>query len=191
MIDVMGTMDLPVEPIVMLTGLGLALGVLLTIAARTLKVEGNPLATEIEQMLPGTQCGQCGYPGCTPAAEALARGEATVGMCPPGGRTLAAELAEKLGIEINLSDIAEKQPMVAFVNEDLCIGCCRCFQQCPVDAMLGAPKQKHTVIAGFCDGCGKCVKDCPTECVEMRPIEPTVQTWYWPKPTLKPLKRAA
>jgi electron transport complex protein RnfB len=165
-----------------LTGLGVLLGGLLGLAARYLSVSGNPLAQELEEMLPGSQCGQCGFPGCTPAAEALAAGTAPVTLCPPGGKPLAAKLAAKLNVNVNLSAIEEKVPTVAFVNEDLCIGCTRCFQQCPTDAFVGAPKQVHAVFGEICTGCAKCVDVCPTECIEMRPIQSTVQTWYWPMP---------
>ncbi|GAB6054581.1 electron transport complex subunit RsxB [Magnetospira thiophila] len=179
------------EAIGSLTVLGIALGLILGLAARYLKTEGNPLAKEIEDMMPGTQCGQCGFPGCSPAAEALATGAAEVTLCPPGGRALAADLAQKLGLQIDLSKVAEKEPAVAFVNEDGCIGCARCFQVCHVDALVGAPKQMYTVIAAICDGCDKCVQVCPTDCIEMRPIAPTVNTWYWPKPKPELGKMAA
>ncbi len=171
-----------------LTVLGVVLGGLLGLAARYLRVEGNPLIGEIEEMLPGSQCGQCGYPGCSPAAEALAVGEAEVTLCPPGGRALAGALAAKLGIVIDLSALEEKLPAIAYVNEDLCIGCTRCFQKCPTDALLGAPKQVHTVIAEICTGCEECMNICPTECIEMLPLKPTVATWHWPKPEVKPGK---
>lgn len=165
-----------------LTVLGVALGGILGIAAQKLKVNGNPLEAELVEMLPGTQCGQCGYPGCTPAATALAAGEAPVTLCPPGGRQLAAALAEKLGVTVDLSGMSDKEPAVAFVNEDLCIGCTRCFGKCPTDALVGAPKMMHAVIPEFCTGCEACVDICPTECIEMRPIAVTLQTWHWPKP---------
>jgi len=175
-----------VTAIATLTLLGLVLGGLLGIAARYLRVEGNPLVGEIEAMLPGSQCGQCGFPGCTPAAEALAEGEAEVTLCPPGGRALASALAAKLGVVIDLTALEEKLPAIAFVNEDLCIGCTRCFQKCPTDALVGGPKQVHTVISDICTGCEECMHICPTECIEMLPLKPTVATWHWPKPELKP-----
>jgi len=165
-----------------LTLLGAVLGGLLGIAAKYLKVEGNALVEEVEAMLPGSQCGQCGFPGCTPAAEALAAGTAEVTLCPPGGRALAAELALKLSVEVDLAAMEEKEPEVAFVNEDLCIGCTRCFQQCPTDAFVGGPKQIHGVISDICIGCRKCIDICPTECITMQPLQVTVQTWFWPKP---------
>lgn len=170
--------------IIILTVLGLTLGVLLGVASRFFAVEGNPLEAEIEAMLPGSQCGQCGYPGCTPAAAALANGEAEITMCPPGGRSLAQEIAEKLGISADLSDMEDKEPMIARVREELCIGCTKCFKRCPTDAIVGGPKQIHTIIKDACTGCEKCFDVCPTECIQMRPIPKTLQNWYWPNPAM-------
>jgi electron transport complex protein RnfB len=172
------------EAIIILTLLGLTLGIALGAAAAHFAVEGNPLETEIEAMLPGSQCGQCGYPGCTPAATALVNGEADITLCPPGGRSLAQALAEKLGVSADLSGMQEQQPMLARIREDLCIGCTKCFKRCPTDAIIGAPKQMHSVIADACTGCEKCFDVCPTECIEMRPIPRTLQNWYWPKPAI-------
>jgi electron transport complex protein RnfB len=165
-----------------LSALGLVLGLLLGTAARFLKVEGNALAGEIEALLPGSQCGQCGYPGCGPAAEALASGAVPVTVCPPGGRALAEVLAAKLGVSADLSGVEDQAPMLAFINEALCVGCTRCFKRCPTDAILGASRQIHAVLTEACTGCGKCVDICPTECVEMHEVRPTLQTWYWPRP---------
>lgn len=165
-----------------LTGLGLGLGWLLGLAARFLKVEGNALEAEIMEMLPGSQCGQCGYPGCGPAATALASGQAPVTLCPPGGRALAEELAGKLGVSVDLSGMNDRPPMIAHVHEPLCIGCTKCFKRCPTDAIVGGPKMIHAVFADACTGCEKCFEVCPTECIEMRPVQANLQTWYWPKP---------
>ena len=173
-----------ITAITILTLLGLALGTLLGAAASYLAVEGNPLEQEIEQMLPGSQCGQCGFPGCSPAAAALANGEADVTLCPPGGRALASELASKLGIEADLSDMKDKAPMLARVHDELCIGCTKCFNRCPTDAIVGSSKQIHAVISDACTGCEKCFDVCPTECIEMQPIPVTPQTWYWPEPAM-------
>jgi len=162
--------------------LGLFLGGLLGLAARFFKVEGNPLETEIEAMFPGSQCGQCGFPGCTPAAAAVVSGTAPVTLCPPGGRGLAEALADKLGVSADLSGMEDKPPAYAHVREGLCIGYTKCFKRCPTDAIIGGPKQIHAVFRDACTGCEKCYDVCPTECIEMRPVEPTLQTWYWPKP---------
>lgn len=162
--------------------LGILMGTALGFAARVFAVEGNPLTAEIEELLPGSQCGQCGYPGCVPAAEAVVNGEAPVTLCPPGGRALAESLAEKLGVSVDLSDLEEQMPRVAFVHEHLCVGCTKCFKRCPTDAIVGGPKQIHAVFADACTGCEKCFDVCPTECIEMRTVQPTLQTWYWPMP---------
>lgn len=162
--------------------LGATLGTLLGIAARYLSVQENPLEAELEALLPGSQCGQCGFAGCRQAASALAKGEAPVTLCPPGGRAAAAAIAEKLGVTVDLSGAEEMEPEIAFINEDICIGCMRCFQECSSDAIVGANKQMHTVIAEACHGCGKCAQACPTEAIEMRPVPVTLASWHWHKP---------
>ena len=167
-----------------LTVMGAALGGLLGVASRYLAVEGNPIAAEIQEMLPGSQCGQCGFVGCAQAAAALARHEAPVTLCPPGGRALAAALAAKLGIKADLSAVADDGPRIALVAEEICIGCCRCLKVCPTDAIIGAAKQIHSVIREACTGCGACVDRCPTEAMTMTPIPITIQHWVWPKPLL-------
>lgn len=171
-----------IEPILSLTLLGGTLGWLLGLSAQYLKVEGNELEAEIEAMLPGSQCGQCGYPGCTPAASAIACGTAPVTICPPGGRALAEDMANKLGVSVDLSDIEDRAPTVAHIHESLCVGCTKCLKRCPTDAILGGPKMIHAIFTDACTGCEKCYTVCPTECIEMRVVKPTVQTWYWPKP---------
>lgn len=162
--------------------LGILMGTALGYAARLFAVEGNPLQAEIEELLPGSQCGQCGYPGCSPAAAAVAEGKAPVTLCPPGGRALAEILALKMGVGVDLSGIKDKVPAVAFIHEQLCVGCTKCFKRCPTDAIIGGPKQMHAVFADACTGCEKCFEVCPTECIEMRAVQPTLQTWYWPMP---------
>lgn len=168
-----------------LTLLGTAFGLLLGVAARRLKVEGNPLATELEQLLPGSQCGQCGFPGCTGAAQALADGSAPVNLCPPGGRAVMQALAAKLGIEAELSGMEDQGPMIAEVKEEICIGCTRCFKVCPTDAIMGAAQQIHVVFREACTACGKCVDVCPTESVTLQPVPVTLQSWYWSKPQVQ------
>lgn len=168
--------------ILILMILGVTLGGVLGVAARFLAVEGNPLVDEVEEMLPGSQCGQCGFPGCRPAAEAVASGAAPVTLCPPGGKALAEALAAKLGVSVDLSSVEEQGPMVAHIHENLCIGCTKCFKRCPTDAIVGGSKQIHVVFADACTGCYQCYDVCPTECIVMLPVKPTVQTWYWPMP---------
>jgi electron transport complex protein RnfB len=162
--------------------IGLTLGAILGLAARYLKVEGNPVIEKLVEVLPGAQCGQCGFPGCGPAAEAMAEGRAGVSICTPGGRAVAEQLAALLGKSLDRSGVADDGPRVAKIHENLCIGCCKCFKRCPSDAIMGANNMIHSVFADACTGCSKCFEVCPTECIEMRPLTATVQTWYWPLP---------
>src|SRR5690242_14630596 len=118
--------------------MGLALGGMLGAASRYLAVEENPLEAEIQAMLPGSQCGQCGYVGCAQAAAALAKGEAPVTLCPPGGKATVEALAAKLGVKVDLSTVADAGPQLALVSEEICIGCCKCLRTCPTDAIIGA-----------------------------------------------------
>jgi len=171
-----------IAAIFILTGLGLGLGALLGLAARFLKVEESPLTNQVESLLPGSQCGQCGFPGCAPAAAAVANGEAPVTLCPPGGRTLAESLATLLGVSIDLSAVEDKEPMIAHIHERLCIGCTKCLKRCPTDAIIGANDQIHSIFEDACIGCEKCWEVCPTECIEMRPGTSSIQNWVWPAP---------
>ena len=168
--------------IVILTALGLFLGISLGVAGKYLRVESDPLVERVEALMPGSQCGQCSYPGCRPAAEALVSGSAPITLCPPGGAALVEQLAKLLGIAVDLTQAPNLEPMVARVSEDTCTGCTRCFKVCPTDAIVGAPKQIHAVVADACIACEKCVNVCPTECLQMRPVEVTLRDWRWPKP---------
>ncbi len=137
-----------------------------------LKADDSPLADRIDAILPQTQCGKCGYPGCRPYAEAIASGEAGINKCPPGGEDGIRELADLLGVEFKPfdADVVLKPPSVAFIDENLCIGCTLCIQACPVDAISGAPKLMHTIIAPLCTGCELCVAPCPVNCISMLPL---------------------
>jgi electron transport complex protein RnfB len=167
-----------------LAALGAALGLILGIAGKFLAVKGDADAAEMEALLPGTNCGQCGYPGCTGAAAAILAGEASPACCPPGGRAVARAIAEKLGIGLDLSGIEDIGPKLAFVAEDLCVGCCRCLKSCPTDAILGAPKQIHSVLKEACTGCEACVGLCPTEAIRVTPMPVALPHWVMPKPAL-------
>ncbi|WP_049622317.1 electron transport complex subunit RsxB [Frateuria defendens] len=132
-----------------------------------------PLADRIDALLPQTQCEQCGYHGCRPYAEALARGEAEINRCPPGGAAGIARLAALLGRPILPLDPAhgvEKPRQLARIIEAECIGCTKCIQACPVDAIVGAAKLMHTVIADACTGCELCVPACPVDCIVLEPM---------------------
>jgi Na+-translocating ferredoxin:NAD+ oxidoreductase subunit B len=129
-------------------------------------------ADDIDALLPQTQCTRCGYSGCRPYAEAIACGEAQINQCPPGGAATIAALARLLArpeLPLNPANGREGPPLVAQVDEDACIGCARCLPPCPVDAILGAPKQMHTVILALCTGCELCVAPCPVDCIVMVP----------------------
>jgi len=135
--------------LIALLGLGLAFGAVLGYASVRFRTEGNPLVDQINQLLPQTQCGQCGHPGCKPYATAIAEGGA-INKCPPGGQETIDALADLLDVEPQTLDAEhgeEKEPNVAYIREDECIGCTKCIQACPVDAILGAAKLMHTVIA--------------------------------------------
>lgn len=126
----------------------------------------------IDRLLPQTQCGQCGFEGCRPYAEALARGEAGIDHCPPGGDAGARALAKLLDVPALPYDRSrgECRPgIVALIVEADCIGCTKCIQACPVDAIVGASKLMHTVIAPLCTGCELCVAPCPVDCIVMQP----------------------
>jgi electron transport complex protein RnfB len=173
-----------------LVGLGAVFGALLGFAAIRFKTEGNPISEQINDILPQTQCGQCGFPGCRPYAEAIANGE-QINKCPPGGESTIAALADLLDVEaIPLDDEhgEEKVKAVAYIREDECIGCTKCIQACPVDAILGAAKQMHTVIVSECTGCDLCVEPCPVDCIDMIPQQETLQSWHWNLPD--PVARA-
>ncbi|TCP43342.1 electron transport complex subunit RsxB [Rhodovulum marinum] len=169
-----------------MTAMGLGLGLALGLAARRFHVEVPPVVDEIDALLPGTNCGQCGYPGCRAGAEALAAGEAPVTLCPPGGRDVALQIADILGVDpaegADLDGMEEAPQMVAFIFEDHCTGCTKCFKRCPTDAIVGANRQIHTVITDACIGCDACIEVCPTEAIIHRPKPRTLRNWYWDKP---------
>ena len=171
--------------ILALCGLAGGFGLLLGFAAIRFRVEGNPLVDQIDAVLPQTQCGQCSFPGCRPYAEAIAAGEAEINQCPPGGEAGVQALADLLGVEplqLNPDNGAEKPKMVAVIDEPDCIGCTKCIQACPVDAIVGAAKFMHTVVGDECTGCELCVEPCPVDVIDMVPIETTVDNWKWPFP---------
>jgi electron transport complex protein RnfB len=167
-----------------LVTLGVVFGAILGYAAVRFKAEGNPIVDQINAILPQTQCGQCGHPGCRPYAEAIAAGEA-INKCPPGGQAGVQALADLLDVEAPTLDEEhgeEKVRHVAYIHEDDCIGCTKCIQACPVDAILGAAKHMHTVIASECTGCDLCVEPCPVDCIEMIPEHETLGSWHWQLP---------
>lgn len=132
----------------------------------------NDRVARIDALLPQTQCTKCGYDGCRPYAVAIAGGEADIDQCPPGGDAGIAKLAALLGRAVkplNPANGMHRPPEVAFIDESLCIGCVKCIDACPVDAIVGASKLMHTVIAGWCTGCGLCIPPCPVDCIALEP----------------------
>ncbi|RAS35820.1 electron transport complex protein RnfB [Paraburkholderia bryophila] len=142
--------------------------------------DNKTLADRIEDLLPQTQCTKCGYPACRPYAEAVASGEALYNQCPPGGAEGVARLAALLGkpvLALNSANGAERPRPLAVIDEQVCIGCTLCMQACPVDAIVGAPKQMHTVIADRCTGCDLCVPPCPVDCIALPPVTGAATGW--------------
>lgn len=171
--------------VLVLTLLAAAFGLLLGFSAVHFKVESDPVVDKVDALLPQTQCGQCGFAGCHPYAEAIASGEADINRCPPGGEATILALADLLGVDAKPldSDVGEDGgKKIAFIDEPICIGCTLCFQACPVDAILGAAKQMHTVIESECTGCELCVEPCPVDCIYMVPVKETPSQWKWPYP---------
>ena len=133
----------------------------------------DALAVEIDRLLPQTQCTRCGYDGCRPYADAIASGAADINQCPPGGTETIIALAAltRRGIAtLNSDNGLEAAPTVAVIDEARCIGCTKCLPPCPVDAIAGAPRRMHTVIAELCTGCELCVAPCPVDCISMIPV---------------------
>ena len=156
---------------------GLTAGLMLNWASRRFERKDDDVILRIHDLLPKTQCAQCGYPGCRPYAEAIAAGEA-INRCPPGGDKTIAELANLLGREpVPLADDLAEAPVaaVAVIREPECIGCRLCIDACPVDAIIGAPRLMHTVVADLCTGCELCIEPCPVDCIDLitQPIEGT------------------
>ena len=143
----------------------------------------DALVERLQRALPQTQCGQCGFGGCKPYAEALADGEVDIDGCPPGGDAGARALARLLGLApkpVNPDNGVEKPLRLAFIVEDECIGCTKCIQACPVDAIVGGPKRMHTVIADLCTGCELCIPPCPVDCIDLvapRALSLPVAAW--------------
>lgn len=177
-------MSVVVIAICALFSLAAIFGAILGFASVRFKVQGNPLVEQIDGILPQTQCGQCGFPGCRPYAESIANGD-EINKCPPGGESTIAALADLLGVEAKPLDAEHgesKGKMVAYIREAECIGCTKCIQACPVDAILGAAKQMHTVIKDECTGCDLCVEPCPVDCIEMLPVATSLKDWHWERP---------
>jgi Na+-translocating ferredoxin:NAD+ oxidoreductase subunit B len=149
------------------------LGLLNTMQDPTTELAKQSVIDQINAILPQTQCGQCGYKGCKPYAEAIALGQADINQCPPGGDEGIVALSKLLSLKtksLNPEFGVYKPKQVAFIVEEDCIGCVKCIAACPVDAILGAAKLMHTVIASECTGCELCIAPCPVDCIIMKPM---------------------
>jgi Na+-translocating ferredoxin:NAD+ oxidoreductase subunit B len=140
----------------------------------------TPLVERIDALLPQTQCGQCNFAGCRPYAEAIADGSADINRCPPGGDAGITALANLLGIAPKPLDPAHGRHAprtVALIDEAVCIGCTKCIQVCPVDAILGAPQVMHSILSDECTGCGLCLVPCPVDCITLLPAQSPIAGW--------------
>jgi len=165
--------------------ISLLFGLLLGYSSIRFHVEGDPVVDKIDALLPQTQCGQCTYPGCRPYAEAIINGEASINQCPPGGENTMLALADLLSLEpLALDDEHSNEPekTVVYIDEEICIGCTLCIQACPVDAILGAAKQMHTIIESECTGCDLCIPPCPVDCIYIKPVKDEPNSWRWALP---------
>ncbi|OBS10235.1 electron transport complex subunit RsxB [Acidihalobacter prosperus] len=166
----------------LLTGLMLTGSILaFRLAARRRAAARAPLAERLDALLPQTQCGQCGYPGCRPYADAIAAGAADINQCPPGGEAgvrALARLLDRAPKPLDPTHGVTKPRAVARIDEAACIGCTLCIQACPVDAIVGAAKRMHTVITAECTGCELCLPPCPVDCIALLPAPP--DAWRWP-----------
>lgn len=164
-----------------LAAISSSLGLVLGLASRKFHVEGDSRVDEVLAMLPAANCGQCGFPGCAGAAEAIVAGSASPSCCPPGGKTVALAIAEHLGLSLAAGE--EMRPTIACIHSHLCIGCTKCIKFCPSDAIIGATRQLHAVMDEACTGCKQCAEKCPTGAIEMQELAQTIHTWVMPPPS--------
>ena len=175
--------------VLVLTTLAMVFGLGFGWAAIRFQVKSDPVVERIDVLLPQTQCGQCGYPGCRPYAEAIASDQADINQCPPGGESAIRALADLLGREpkpLNPDNGEEKPATVVRIDELRCIGCTLCIQACPVDAIVGATKLMHTVIRSECTGCDLCLPPCPVDCIDIVEVEAVFPRWQRPRPRTGP-----
>ena len=151
--------------------IALIAGIALSLAAKRFPGDDNELVEQVNELLPQTQCAQCGYPGCRPYARAVVDSSAEINLCPPGGDATVRRLARLLGRDaLPLAEPAMTTTAVAVIDESRCIGCFHCRTACPVEAIVGAHHMMHTVIESECTGCELCVAPCPVDCISMRAV---------------------
>lgn len=156
--------------VVIVAGIALVAGFLLSYAARQLPGDADEIVDKVNSLLPQTQCAQCGFLGCRPYAEAMVDGDAAINLCPPGGEQTVQRLADLLGVAAEPLATPQDVQRVAHIAEAECIGCAHCKAACPVDAITGAHQYMHTVISSECTGCELCVAPCPVDCISMVPL---------------------
>ena len=163
------SLTLLIIAVITIAAIALVAGVALSVASRRLPSNHGDLVEQVNDLLPQTQCAQCGYPGCRPYAAAVVDGSAAINLCPPGGEETVKRLASLLGKQVlPLAELSA--PAVVVIDESLCIGCSHCRNACPVDAIVGAHQLMHTIIASECTGCELCIAPCPVDCISMRPL---------------------
>ena len=153
--------------VLLIAGIALFAGLFLSYASKQLPADADSLVEKVNALLPQTQCAQCGFPGCRPYAEAIIAGKADVNLCPPGGQQTVRRIADLLGLEARSLAVPKSAEAVAVIEEPLCIGCTKCRDACPVDAITGAHQFMHTIIASECTGCELCIAPCPVDCITM------------------------
>jgi electron transport complex protein RnfB len=158
-----------IAAVLTITVVALIAGLALSLASRLLPADSDDLVEKVNDLLPQTQCAQCGFPGCRPYAQAIVDADTEINLCPPGGQETVERLAKLLGKEI-LPLAKSVLPSVAVIDEAACIGCVHCRNACPVDAIVGAHQLMHTVIEAECTGCELCVAPCPVDCISMKPL---------------------
>ncbi|VFP79970.1 electron transport complex subunit RsxB [Candidatus Erwinia haradaeae] len=160
-------------------------GSLLGYTSYRFAITENIIVNQIDKILPQSQCGQCGYPGCLPYANAIAKQDKIINKCIPGGEYVMLKIAKIINIDpqpLDNSAISKPEHTIAWINEDNCIGCTKCIQVCPVDAIIGAKKTMHTVLSEICTGCNLCLATCPKHCIDMNIASNTLNTSYRDQP---------